>query len=403
MIRRTKWFKRFRRKGLARVGRTERRSGRALAFEHCEPRVVLSTNAAVGEFTLTGGMVGEGGLISLDAGPGSVLSNDSVISAEMWTGATRDSNGIAAPALQYHHDSVDHFTWHTTVAGAVDGTTLKLHANAWFGSNVRLIESPLENLQHPEGGQIALGHSGVDAARLAAKSSDVAADKLARRPEAAAALKQGVGSQAATRVEGLRGRAVIFEVANATNRENVAGTLTGLARRVALHETSADLALLDAAHVGKVAATQQDGRGDKGFAQRPASATSVRSDRNQEDAALFAALAARTPTLSAQPRRDVSAGDGLTPDEPGASAADGREIALAAREAALQGWAANSSAPISDPDSAALVTRGRKVLALAVVLTLGSTPLGKMLRRRGDNVPAEQRPRRRAARLWGLR
>jgi hypothetical protein len=86
----------------------------------------------------------------------------------------------------------------------------------------------------------------------------------------------------------------------------------------------------------------------------------------------------------------------------GAEGSHERDVALAAREAALAEWSVDYAAPKSEPESSPSASRNRRALALAVVLTLGTAPLGRVLRRRAPEMTAEQRPPRRRARYWKL-
>jgi hypothetical protein len=55
--------------------------------------------------------------------------------------------------------------------------------------------------------------------------------------------------------------------------------------------------------------------------------------------------------------------------------------AYALREAAWSEFGQDDAAPVSDSSTPSAEGRGRRVLALALVLTAGSAPLGKLLRR----------------------
>ena len=389
MIRRTKWFNRGRHNSAAHGRATDRRRGRALAFEHCESRIALSTNAALGEQASDGANYAEGGLISFDvAAYGANIGH----SANLDFDAGQDFV-LTGPSVLNVGGAGNLANARATFANGSSDTM-------WLRDNVKLIESPLDKLQHPEGGHISLTpYPEVDAARLAGLSTDVAAGQVARRTSAAPALHPGVRPQEAVESDSLRGRAVVFDVAKYAPAANDLGdALVAQQHGTSLREPSFDL-VSRRQEVLETASFREQERVKRDNPQQPDKYADVGGNRRStigDDAfdmtnVRSADRLAQAPTTRERSRQSFDAGG-----------ANRREMALAAREAALAEWSGIDATPKSEPDTTASASRSRRVLALAVVLTLGAAPLGRVLRRRAPEMTAEQRPPRRRTRRWRL-
>ncbi len=227
---------------------------------------MLSTNAAGGDFLFTTtALVSDGGFINLDTAPILHSNADYVIPAGSGAiGAMADSDGSSI--------LTDAFTRSNSgTVQAIDFAT----TNSW-GDRVQLIAPRLPEAQHPEGGQIAIiDHPEAGGSPLAGPQGEQTQAKLARQGPESPAVEKGVGSREATQVDGLRGRAVVFEVANA-NAEvgGKAGSFANLGGRQFAHQASAAFA---AAHAGNteapvVAAYAQRTAGPSESRQGPAAA-----------------------------------------------------------------------------------------------------------------------------------
>jgi hypothetical protein len=355
-----------------------RRLGRALAFEQFESRVVLSTNAAFGEASPSDAAWKEGGLISLDADSAVFVSGDfTILPGRMLDSFGAESNlGVGEI--------------HQSYLGSAPATaSLGGGQTNWVRANIEIIESPVEKLQHPEGGHIALNHlPGADAARLVATAADFEADRLVRRPSPA--LQPGVDAVKTGETDGLRGRAVVFEVAQAASRVNNSSE-----KLTELTEGASFRAPLEAMPVADIrpAAFAEHGEGREG---KSAAQVETRSEPAPWVAGYSDAFYIKAAARSDQTFDDAFAAKALLKDG-GASSVTQGEAALAARDSALEAWDMDSAAPLVEADSPMLTTRNRRMLALAAVLTLGAAPLGKLIRSRVSDAGAEQRPPRRGS------
>jgi hypothetical protein len=378
MSRRRKWFARLSLKRAA--GRSAaRRNGRALSFEQYEPRIALSTNAALNDWAVTTGAGAEGGFIATDF---ATFLNSHLVAA---SGASTMDGDVA---LAFSSE-------------------LRVHENLRFDSfdevmsrwrHIRQIE-PHVGLQHPEGGQIALidppaaGMSGLTVPTMDADA------QVARRPLQPPTVDGNLGPRQTHEIDGLRSRAVVFEVADFGPRARSTADELELANpSLAARElTTAKLSTGVADNETPTTSGRAPHLTSQSMPQRPSAA---QAHRSQSAGAVHPSTvqAARWHIFSRL--LDSSGGKMTLLASAGERSANPRGDDLAARDAALAELGQADPAPLGD--AATPEGRSRKLLALALVLTLGSAPLGKFLRRRAPDKSTEQRPPRRRLRFLRL-
>jgi hypothetical protein len=381
MSRRTKWFGVWKRlKRARREAARGRRFDRWLAFEQCEPRVVLSTNVGSGLVAATTLQPNEGGLIEFQT----ALSLDMVsVNSDLLSSANAAAPGMNRGAL--------------LVTGDYQGTksqefTLSDFDGAWEPFNVRLIEPPSAAAEHAEGGRIALldpratGTPGVVGLTMGRSEASVAAQSLS-----SPVSKNNFETNRAIDSHNLRGRAMALEVAAGGDASSPTE---------ALDDSIADLAMGKNLKISLDAeGSNRDATTTGGDEAKPVAVTSRRAIASRQRAAeeqlrtdagkLFSSPDTRhrqsgpTEAIVAddEPRGDLQA--------PSRAAAHDAALGLlaAAQEDAEQAEKARAGVPIE--------LRSRRVLAIALVLMLGSAPMSKSLRRRAADKSADQRPPRR--------
>lgn len=380
MSRRTKWFQRFGRK----VSKPRRtfvpRAGRALAFEQCEPRIALSTNDSGGGLAYAINAVGEGGLISFDSSP--ISQFDDYLSTPVGRGETGSLVVIRGEWL---------INVQAQAADGHDRDTLNYGGAFHDESKVRLIDSPLAGLNHPEGGQIAITERpGAGWAELAASPTELASLRASRPPVVSQELTTGVETSATREVDGLRGRAMMLEVAHATPsaiRRTDNGTPAESWRTAAVGELHGVRLSAEFASADQIAASSH------AYAEVHASSqpSSHRGGIDASEHYSVPVVASSTGAIQAAAASVLSAME--THETSGESQ---RAIALAARDAALDQWRPDDVAPMSDAESSAapLLVRSRRVLAVALVLSASAGSFGKLFRRRKPENAWELRPSR---------
>ena len=248
-------------------------------------------------------------------------------------------------------------------------------------SNVRLI-APLVPPQHPEGGQIALINLPSAAlAGLTAVSSHATA-KVDREP--APAAEAHVGPRVVNEAAGLRSRAIAFEVADAKPADVQASTIERPSAPLSPQMAAINDDLPDAPTFQNRHARSES---------RPEAAARQQRTHDVASGQLVETERAATPTITKHSTIkliDNSEHPANTTHDSARSNA-----ALAATDVAMAELGREEAAPIGDSASTSPDGRGRRVLAMALVLTAGLAPLGRVLRHGMPHKLIEQRPPRR--------
>jgi hypothetical protein len=347
-------------------------SGRTLRFECCEARIALSANT-LGVWTLTTSAELEGGFITADT---NFLSDH--VSSAFPQGANTGGDNVTPLGGGQRTDEL-----HVN-AGDVEATHGRVFDDfSTTEDNVRLI-APSVGPQHPEGGQIALINLPTGVMTGMATPSPNATAKLDREPTPAA--DDNVGPRVSNETGGLRSRAIAFEVAGV----KPVGVPVSVAER---SDMSLQLSAQRIAFDGElsVAAAKSVHR-----QTRSAVPSNIEADarpqptRHANVGPLVECKPASPPTL-AEHAISLAGANSAHAAHAGLGRSDTNE-AQAVRDAAWSEFGQDDAAPVSDSSTPSVEGRGRRVLALALVLTAGSAPLGKLVRRGTPHKTTEQRP-----------
>lgn len=380
MSRRTTWFTRFTRQRSTERRQPTQRSGRTLGFEQCEPRIALSANAAGGGLSpTTGAVVSEGGLIEFGAYPIAQFSSD--FNAPMNLGSVRATLEGSELVLT----GAGMFAADADVDRVINVGGLYFHA-----TNVKVIAAPAAGVQHPEGGQIVIiDRPGAEMAALASTEREVAQSRVSQQLVRPSAAETGNGSAAVPEVDGLRGRAIVFEVAHAkpTDRSRGDHAIEDFGSRLAAEEAGDAFAPVQVARRQGSKAITDSERGERVSSTQVASVSKA-GDKHDENLAHASSRPAIQVPAVGQAEPSLSDSEAIV-------VADGDRAPLEVRDMALEQWPHEDAAPLTDSESSpgAALVRSRKVLALAVVLAAGAGPVSKLFRRRAPQATPRQHAR----------